>query len=284
MLQSSSEFNNLGAGGFPTGGFGGFGGGMGVGGFGLIGLIGLQDLFNKRRGDDGDGNCQKEIATLAAISNLKDISVAEARVTGAAINAVGDKVCELEKTSMQQFYAQAIQAANIANDQKALAVQLAIAQDQKTDAATAAILARINQSEVDSLRDSLLLERRRSDAKEVEISINNSNTSIASAIAAQSQAQLQAQLQLVRDGFDAERRRADAREVEINVTNSNTSIQAQVQAQAQAQAQKQAQDKFDIDRKFDLLFGQVAKSSQDIINVGGLLAGVAQTANPTNVK
>ena len=283
MLQSSSEFNNLGAGG--AGGFGGFPGfGGGIGGFGLIGLIGLQDLLRRRGGEDGgDGNCAKEIATLAAIGNLKDISVAEARATGVAINAVSDKVCDLEKTSLQQFYAQAIQASNIASEQKAQAVALAIAQDQKTDAATAAILARINQSEVDGLRDSLLLERRRADQKEVEINISNSNTNIASAIAAQTQAQLQAQLQLVRDGFDAERRRADAREVEINVTNSNTSIQSQVQAQAQAQAQKQMQDKFDIDRKFDLLFGQVAAARQEVINTG-LMVGTSQTANPTNIK
>jgi len=211
------------------------------------------------------------------------VNVAEARATGVLVNAVSDKVCELEKTSMQQFYAQAIQAANIASEQKAQAVALAIAQDQKTDAATAAILARINQSEVDSLRDSLLLERRRSDAKEVEISINNSNTSIASAIAAQSQAQLQAQLQLVRDGFDAERRKVTDREIEINLTNSNTSIQSQIQAQAQAQAQKQAQDKFDIDRKFDLLFGQVAQARQEVINTG-LMVGTSQAANPTNIK
>jgi hypothetical protein len=52
----------------------------------------------------------------------------------------------------------------------------------------------------------------------------------------------------------------------------------------QAQAQVQAQRDFDNIRRFDSMFSQVAKAGQDIINVGGLMAGVAQTANPVNVK
>lgn len=77
----------------------------------------------------------------------------------------------------------------------------------------------------------------------------------------------------LRDQLFLERRRGDNKDIEISIQNSN----------AQAQAQFQAQNN-SLDRKFDALFNQVAKSNQDIINVGGLMAGVAQSANPVNVK
>jgi len=252
MLQSSSEFNNLGAGnGIGPGGWGGlgFGGGGGwggLGGFGLIGLLGIGDLLN-RRGHDGFGDgfrhrdggddcCEsnKQAVLLAAIGNAKDTSVAEAR-------ALSAQVCELEKTDMQQFYAAAIQAANNTQSIKDQASAIAIVADKRFDdlsaqqaAGTAAVLARINQAEVDNLRDQLFLERRRSDAKEVEISINN--------------------------------------------TANATAMQMQLQSQ------RQMQDMNDLHRRFDFFGNQIAKNSQDIINVGGALIGASQTANPTNIK
>lgn len=219
MLQNSSEFNNVGPG-FP--GYGGFGG---FGGIGLVGLIGL--LGRRGLGGDGDDGCAREAAILAAISGAKDTTVAEGRATLGAI-------CDSEKTNLQQFYAAAIQSANnttqISNQISASNVVL----DKRFDdlaaagvAQTAAILAKINQTEIDNLRDQLFTERRRGDSREIEISINNSN--------------------------------------------------------AQAQAQFQAQN-FEINRKFDALFSQVAKAGQDIISVGSVLTGVSQTANPVNVK
>ena len=35
---------------------------------------------------------------------------------------------------------------------------------------------------------------------------------------------------------------------------------------------------------FDMLFNQVAKASQDIINVGGYMKDSSQTSNTTNIK
>ena len=153
-LTSASEFNNLGAG-IGAGGFGGFGGSMG--GFGLVGLVGLKDLFDRDR--KGDDNCAKEIATLAAISNLKDVTIAETR-------AIDMAICDVKANVKDALYATAIQAERNTNDIK-----------------------------------------------------------------------------------------------------------------TQAQAFQIAND-----RKFDLLFAQVAKASQDIINVGGLMVGSSNTANPTNIK
>lgn len=69
MLQNAPEFNSVGG-----GGFGGLGSG-GFGAFGLIGLLGLDSLGRKR--GDGDDNCAREAAVLAAISNSKDATVAE---------------------------------------------------------------------------------------------------------------------------------------------------------------------------------------------------------------
>ena len=108
MLSNASEFNQVG---------GGFGGGFGgFGGIAPIGLIGINNLFDRdRRGGGDDDNCGKNIALLAAINNAKDQSVAEARALGAA-------VCESEKTNLQQFYAQAIQASALQNQTSAQAV------------------------------------------------------------------------------------------------------------------------------------------------------------------
>jgi hypothetical protein len=255
MLQSSSEFNNLGAGVGMPGGFGGFGGGMGT--FGLFGLLGIDSLTGRRKGEDCDGGPgRNELATLAAITNAKDDARANTLGLAAAVTNAKDTtiaegrglaaaICESEKTNLNQFYAAAIQAANNTQAIKDQATAFAIVADKRFDdlasagvLQTASIIARINQSEVDSLRDQLHTERRR----------------------------------------------VDSRDLEININNSNTSLQNQIQAQGQLQAQLQTQARHETDRKFDLLFGQVAKSGQDIINVGGLLAGVTQTANPTNVR
>lgn len=84
----------------------------------------------------------------------------------------------------------------------------------------------------------------------------------------------------LRDQLFLERRGRDLDTIRIENNNVNTQIQGQIQAQAQAQVQRD----FDNIRRFDALFSQVAKSSQDIINVGGLVAGNSQTANPVNVK
>lgn len=180
-LQNASEFNAVG------GGFCGFG----FGGIAPVGLIGLNTLFDRdrRRGDD-DG-CAREAAILAAISNAKDATVAEGRSLASAI-------CDAEKTNLQQFYAAAIQSANNTQAIKDQATAFAIVNDKRFDdlaaagvAQTAAILAKINQTEIDNLRDQLLETRRGRDNREIEISINNSN--------AQSQAQVQAQFQAQND-------------------------------------------------------------------------------------
>lgn len=211
------------------GGIGGFGGGIGL--FGLLGLKGIGDLDGYRRGDD---NCTREMALLAAIGNSKDTTVA----TGANL---ANAICDSEKTNLQQFYAGAIQAANNTQAIKDQATAFAIVTDKRFDdltlagvTQTAAILARINEAETQSLRDQLTHSHRRTDTQDISIAISNSNS--------------------------------------------------QVQAQIQAQAQVQRDRDYEHARRFDALFSQVAKSSQDIINVGGLMAGVAQTANPVNVK
>lgn len=237
MLQNSSEFNSVG----PGMGYGGFGGGLGgIAPFGLFGLLGLGNrggLFGGEEGhrrDGGGDSCAREAALLAAIGNAKDVSVAEARALGAAI-------CDSEKTNLQQFYAAAIQASNDTQAIKDQGIALAIANNQNITelkeagvAQTAAILARINDAEVQRLRDELEMTRRR----------------------------------------------VESREVEINIVNSATATAQQFQIQSQ----KQMADNFDLHRRLDGLFSQVAKSGQDIINVGGILAGVSQAANPTNVN
>ena len=83
----------------------------------------------------------------------------------------------------------------------------------------------------------------------------------------------QSETDRLRDELNEQRHHGRSKEIEI------TMIQNQNQQQQQFQAQNN-----EFGRRFDALFGQVAKAGQDIISVGSVLSGVSQTANPVNVK
>lgn len=227
-LSSGFESNAI-------GGIGGAGmGGLGMGGFGLFGLLGLRgigDLDGRRRDGDDDG-CAREAAILAAIANAKDASQASALGLAAAVTNAKDQtilegrglaaaICDAEKTNMQQFYAAAIQAANNTQAVKDQATAFAIVADKRFDdlaaagvAQTAAILARINEQEMNSLRDQLNHSHRRADSQDINISIANSNAQL------QAQMQQQQQIQTQRD-FD-HIRRFDSIFGSFNQLNRNT--------------------------------------------------------------
>lgn len=198
-------------------------------------------------------------AILAGLANNKDVTVAEAR-------AISNAICDSEKTNLQQFNALAIQNSNNTQSIK----------DQAT-LQHAAILAAINNSEVQRLRDDLHESRRRCDNRDLEIQIQNTNTNTNAQFQAQSQAQLQ------RD-FDEHRRRWDNREIEINNINTNTNVQAQLQQQQQAQILRDRERDHDWNLKFNALFNQQNKVAQDIINIGSGIVGANQTSSPTNVN
>lgn len=251
-INTDSAVGGMGSGGFGGNGFG-FGGGLGgFGLFGLLGLRGIGGLDGEHRHTHGGDNCTREILLMNAIGNLKD-SIAASKdavegnvdrakdFLGLGLGRIDDEICETKSKILETKYDLA--ALNVANTQsiKDQATAFAISNDRKLDELardgdknTALILARINQSEVDRLRDELLETRHGLRAKDLDISIQNTNTNI------QQQMQQQQQQQIARD--------------------------------------------FEFHRRFDFIGNQVAKSGQDIINVGGLMAGVAQTANPVNVK
>lgn len=283
-LSSGFESNAIGSLGAGLGGYGGgygFGGGYGggfggIGLFGLLGLKGIGDLDGRgRRGDDD--NCAREAAVLAAIANSKDATVAEGRALGAALITINDNVKDGN-------YAAAIQAERNTAQLAAQAQAFQIATDKSLDALaaagvaqTAAIIARINQSEVDGLRDQLHETRRGRDLDAIRIENNNTNTNFNAQFQAQAQAQLQAQL-------DEHRRRWDARENEINIVNTNTNINAQAQAQAQAQSLRELDRDHRWNARFDALVSQNNKSNQDIVNLGTMVASGVQTPTSTNVN
>lgn len=278
MLQNSSEFNSVGGG---YGGFGGFGGGGfgGIGLFGLLGLRGIGDLDGRdgrRGGCDNDDSCAREAAILSAISNSKDATVAEGRALGAAI-------CATDASIKDAQFALALQSERNTAQLSAQAQAFAIQADRTADeikaagvAQTAAILARINDAEVQRLRDELEITRRGRDNRDLEIRIENNNTNLNAQFQAQAQLQLQAQL-------EDERRRWYARENEINIINTNTNINAQAQSQAQAQAIRDVDRDHRWNNRFDTLISQNAKVAQDIVNINGTVAA-NQTSSPTNVN
>ena len=185
MLTNSPEVNSV-------GGYGGLGIGGGFGGGGILEGIILASLLGRGRGglfggDSGDGGCAAEAVILNAITGSERTTVGEGRALNAAI-------CDSEKTNLQQFYAGAIQTSNSTQAIKDQATGFFIANDNRFDALatqgtaqTAAILARINQTEIDQLRDELHETRRGRDRDGIAISIQNSNS--------QPQAQVQAQFQ-----------------------------------------------------------------------------------------
>jgi hypothetical protein len=229
-FTGSTELNQM-------GGLGGSGfGGGGFGAFGLIGLLGLDSLGNRRK-DDCGGPGVNELATLQAIANAKDITVAEGRALGAAI-------CESEKTTLNQFYASAIQAANNTQSIKDQNTAFAIVNDKRFDDVTtqianttAAILSRINDVENQNLRDQLFETRRRVDAKENELTI----------------------------------------------VNTNTNINQQLQQQQQWQVQKDFENQRRFDSLFGS-FNQLNRNTQDVINFGTMAASANQANQQTNVK
>jgi len=197
-LSNASEYNAIGSG--IGGGFGGLGGGIGT--FGLLGLLGIGDITGRKKDDD----CQGQAVLLAAIGNSKDVSVAEAR-------AIQMQVCDAEKTNLQQFYAAAIQASNNTHAIKDQATALAIVADRRFDeleaasvAQTAAILAKINQTEIDALRDQLHTAHRHADKSDITITV--------------SQAQAQAQQQQILDRAALDRR-FDFLSNQINKTSND---------------------------------------------------------------
>jgi hypothetical protein len=213
-LTGNLETNALGGFGGGGIGYGGIGGGSGIGAFGLFGLLGIDSLGNRGRKDDCGGPGVNELATLQAIANAKDTTVAEGRALGLAI-------CESEKTNLQQFYAGAIQASNNTQSIKDQATAFAIVNDKRFDDLsiqavnqTAAILARINDVENQNLRDQLFESRRRIESKEHELNIINTNTNV------NNQFQAQAQVQTQRD-FDLHRR-IDGVFGSFNQLNRNT--------------------------------------------------------------
>ena len=251
-LSSGFESNAI-------GGMGGYGIGGGFGGGGIIEGLLLGTLLNRRGGGllggeggdsaalSADGIAAKtallvnqnadQNALLQALSNNKDTTVAEGRALAAAI-------CDSEKTNLQQFYAAAIQNANLTQSVKDQATAFAIVNDKRFDDLTAqganqtaAILSRINDVENQNLRDQLFEARRSRDGKDVEISINN----------------------------------------------SASAVQAQLQAQSQWQVQKDHDAERRFDAIFNS-FNQLNKNTQDVINFGTMAASANQANQQTNVK
>jgi hypothetical protein len=187
-LMGSQEYNSIGG-----GGFGGLGGGIGT--FGLFGLLGLGGKNGVLGGnDDGCDRTAAQTAVLAAaITNAKDATVDETR-------AIDKAICETKERVSDFAHAATLQAFQTAQSAQAQATAFQAANDAKFENLsregernTAVILAKLNQTELQDLRDQLAQSHRHSDRQGVDISIANSN--------AQTQGQVQAQFQAQNDSL-----------------------------------------------------------------------------------
>lgn len=203
MLHNNSEFNSV-------GGVSGFGSGGGIPAFGLFGLTGHRDHghgHDHKRHDD----CAKDLLLMKSVGDLKD-TIANAkdavsdrvedtkdaitsRVESAKDVLVNEarsldkEICDTKSAVKDGFYQLAIQAERNTSEIKNQAQLNHLDNDRKFDALsregernTALILAKLNQTELDNLRDQLHGERRRGDSREIEVNIANTNTNVLTAI------------------------------------------------------------------------------------------------------
>ncbi len=207
-------------GGYPSAYAGGLGGVNGLGGIGLVGLIGLNSLWGGRGGFGPDGwnggpNGGGIVANTVADQNIselrKDVQGVNTTVEAlgnemqVAINTsnmnnsnnfrnLDNQICGVEKTLLQQSYAQSLQAfqntqaiqSQVSAFQNANDLQFCAIKSQ-INADGDATRALINQNLIDGLRAELAAERRHSDQREIAVTVTQTNQ--------QTQNQIQAQLQ-----------------------------------------------------------------------------------------
>lgn len=196
----------------------GGGGGYGFGGFGGIapvGLIGLNTLFGNNGFGFNNGNGTGIPGTTVLEQNVSDLrrDVAETSINverlgnemqqafatqnlafAGDFRNLDNQICDVEKTLLQQSYAQSLQAFQntqaiqnqMSNFQHATDQQFC-AVKQQINADGDATRALITQNMIDDLRSQLHSERRGRDNREIEINVQNTATA--------TQAQLQTQLQ-----------------------------------------------------------------------------------------
>lgn len=197
----------------PAGYGGGWGGISPIGLFGVFGGFGNNGWNNgwNNGGPNGAGIVASTVADQNISELRKDVQGVNTTVESlgnelqGAINAsnmnnsnnfrnLDNQICGVEKTLLQQSYAQSLQAFQNtqaiqnqmstfqhATDQQFCAVKQAIASDGDTTRAL------ITQNLIDGLRAELASERRGRDNREIEINVQNNAT--------QTQNQLQAQMQ-----------------------------------------------------------------------------------------
>lgn len=231
-------------------GGGGFGGGIspwGIGNFGGGGSgIGAFGLFGLL-GIDSLG--RRRGGDDDCCDSNRDLAVLAAignakDATVAEGRALGAAICDSEKTNLNAFYAAAIQAANNTQAVKDQATAFAIVNDKRFDDLSAAGVAQ--------------------------------TAAIIGTIEANEKANL-------RDLLFLERTKNGALESKEVINQMGIAFGNQIQAANSNVVAVQTQVG-QLTNVIATLAAQVAKSSQDVINIGGLMAGVAQTANPVNVK
>lgn len=228
------------------GGQGAFGG-FG-GGVGLIGLIGINNLL----GQNGFGN--------NAGVNVLEQNVSELRKDVAGVNTTVEALGgEIQSSLAMQNLSQAGEFRNLDNrlcDSEKTQLQSAYAQSLQAFQNTQSIQNQVTAFQVANDQQFCQIKQLINSDGDATRALINQNT-----------------VQDLRDQLAAAHRRSDATDVSIAINNTNQQTQSQFQAQNSA-----------LFGYLDKMNNQIAKSGQDIINVGGLMSGIAQTANPVNVK
>jgi hypothetical protein len=209
------------AGGFPFGMGGGFGGGFG--GIAPVGLIGLNNLFDRDKGHDHHGrkddcnagdiaarvvelqnsaNIREEIGALG--NEMQQAFATQNLANIAQFNQVQSALCSIDKTAAVAALEAKIASLQSTNEIKSDINALSVKTDMQAceilraiNADGDATRALINANTVNSLRDELLQERRRSDSREIEINVTQTNQQLQN----QMQAQFQSQNNFLHNAF-----------------------------------------------------------------------------------
>lgn len=261
-------------------------GGMGAGlGAGLLGGI-LGGVLLNRNGVLGGGTDVNVNSVTPALLASSLAQVTDTAMATTVLQTLGDIKASIPLAEGQVQLALAGAQADINNhaaaSQTALIAGQALINKNISDAIASSLAANSAVKEavlvssannLSAIKDNAILAER--NAWAITQAVNNDGEKTRALLISQNEANLQRQLTVAESTLVETRAIGRSRDVEVNVTQTVNQQQVQMQQQQQMQT---------LLSTVAVLAQQVNRSQQDIINVGGMMSGTAQTSANTNVR
>lgn len=261
-------------------------GGMGAGlGAGLLGGVLGGVLLNRNGllGGGVDANVNTVTPSLLASSLAQ---VTDTAMSTTVLQTLGDIKASIPlaegQVQLALAGAQADINSNIADNHSSITAGQALINKNISDAIASSLAANSAVKEavlvssannLSAIKDNAILAER--NAWAITQAVNNDGEKTRALLIAQNDHNLQRQLTVAEAALAETRAVGRSRDVEVTVTQNVNQQQVQMQQQQQMQT---------LLSTVAVLAQQVNRSQQDIINVGGMMSGTAQTSANTNVR